>query len=244
MPAETRSLAGTVVAVTGASAGIGRATARLLVEAGAKVAITARREERLAELEAELGSDSVVWVAGDIADATTNTRLVEAALEKFGRLDSLVASAGIGIYGGIVDGTDQEMQTMIDTNFTGTVWGVRSVVPTFLKAGGGDIVIVTSVAGIRGGADEAVYAGTKAAQLIFAGAIDRELRESGIRVTSLCPAAVSTEFAIGKGRTAGDSWLDDVLSAEDVAGSILFTLQQPRRVRTTQVTMWSAAQAS
>lgn len=244
MPAETRSLAGTVVAVTGASAGIGRATARLLVEAGAKVAITARREERLTELEAELGSDSVVWVAGDIADTTTNTRLVEAALEKFGRLDSLVAAAGIGIYGGIVDGTDLEMQTMIDTNFTGTVWGVRSVVPTFLKAGGGDIVIVASVAGIRGGADEAVYAGTKAAQLIFAGAIDRELRESGIRVTSLCPAAVSTEFAIGKGRTAGDAWLDDVLTAEDVAGSILFTLQQPRRVRTTQVTMWSAAQAS
>ncbi len=244
MPAEIRSLAGTVVAVTGASAGIGRATARLLVEAGAKVAITARREERLTELEAELGSDSVVWVAGDIADATTNTRLVEAALEKFGRLDSLVASAGIGIYGGIIDGTDQEMQTMIDTNFTGTVWGVRSVVPTFLQAGGGDIVIVTSVAGIRGGADEAVYAGTKAAQLIFAGAIDRELRESGIRVTSLCPAAVSTEFAIGKGRTAGDAWLDDVLTSEDVAGSILFTLQQPRRVRTTQLTMWSAAQAT
>ena len=244
MPVETRSLAGTVVAVTGASAGIGRATARLLVEAGAKVAITARREERLTELEAELGSDSVVWVAGDIADATTNTRLVEAALEKFGRLDSLVASAGIGIYGGIIDGTDQEMQTMIDTNFTGTVWGVRSVVPIFLQAGGGDIVIVTSVAGIRGGADEAVYAGTKAAQLNFAGAIDRELRESGIRVTSLCPAAVSTEFAIGKGRTAGDAWLDDVLTPEDVAGSILFTLQQPRRVRTTQLTMWSAAQAT
>ena len=244
MPAETRSLAGTVVAVTGASAGIGRATARLLVEAGAKVTITARREERLIELEAELGSDSLVWVAGDIADATTNTRLVEAALEKFGRLDSLVACAGIGIYGGIVDGTDEEMQTMIDTNFTGTVWGVRSVVPTFLTAGGGDIVIVTSVAGIRGGADEAVYAGTKAAQLVFAGAVDREVRESGIRVTSLCPAAVSTEFAIGKGRTEGDAWLDEVLTAEDVAGSILFTLQQPRRVRTTQVTMWSAAQAS
>lgn len=244
MPAETRSLTGTVVAVTGASAGIGRAAARLLVEAGAKVAITARREERLTELEAELGSESLVWVAGDIADATTNTRLVAAALEKFGRLDSLVASAGIGIYGGIVDGTDEEMQTMIDTNFTGTVWGVRSVVPTFLTAGGGDIVIVTSVAGIRGGADEAVYAGTKAAQLIFAGAVDRELRESGIRVTSLCPAAVSTEFAIGKGRTEGDAWLDEVLTAEDVAGSILFTLQQPRRVRTTQVTMWSAAQAS
>ena len=244
MPAETRSLEGTVVAVTGASAGIGRATARLLVEAGAKVVITARREERLVELQNELGADSVAWVTGDIAEASTSARLVSAALDTFGRLDSFVASAGIGIYGDVVDGTDDQMKQMIDTNFTGTVWGVRSVVPTFLSSGGGDIVIVTSVAGIRGGADEAVYAGTKAAQLIFAGSVDRELREAGVRVTSLCPAAVSTEFAIGHGRTAGDAWLDDVLTAEDVAASIVFTLQQPRRVRTTQVTMWSAAQAN
>lgn len=244
MPAESRSLAGTVVAVTGASSGIGRAAARLLVEAGARVALTARREERLVELQNELGSDSVVWVAGDIADAETNTRLVAAAVETFGRLDSFVASAGVGAYGGIVDGSDDDMQSMIDTNYTGTVWGVRAAVPALLSGGGGDIVIVSSVAGIRGGSDEAVYAGTKAAQLVFAGAVDRELRESGIRVTSICPAAVSTEFAIGHGRTEGDAWLDKVLTPEDVADSIVYTLQQPRRVRTTQVTMWSAAQGS
>lgn len=244
MSAETRSVTNTVVAITGASSGIGRAAARILVGAGARVALTARRGERLEQLEAELGSDSVVWVTGDIAEAETNNRLVEAASAKFGRLDSFIASAGIGMYGGIVDGSDEDMKEMIDTNFTGTVFGVRAVVPTMLAAGGGDIVIVSSVAGIRGGADEAVYAGTKGAQLIFAGAIDRELRESGIRVTTMCPAAVSTEFAFGHGRTEGESWLDDVLTAEDVAGSILHTLQQPRRVRTTQVTMWSAAQAS
>ncbi len=244
MPAETRPLAGTVVAVTGASSGIGRATARLLVEAGAKVAITARREERLTELQNELGADSVVWVTGDIALADTNARLVAAAVDTFGRLDSFVASAGIGAYGGIVDGTDDEMQQMIDTNFTGTVFGVRAAVPALLTAGGGDIIIVSSVAGIRGGADEAVYAGTKGAQIIFAGAVDRELREQGVRVTAINPAAVSTEFAFGKGRTEGEAWLDDVLTPEDVAGAILFALQQPRRVRTTQMTMWSAAQAS
>lgn len=244
MPAESRSLAGTVVAVTGASSGIGRAAARLLVEVGARVALTARREERLVELQNELGADSVAWVAGDIADAETNMRLVAAAVEKFGRLDSFVASAGVGAYGGVVDGSDDEMQSMIDTNFTGTVWGVRAAVPALLSGGGGDIVIVSSVAGIRGGADEAIYAGTKAAQLVFAGAVDRELRESGIRVTSICPAAVSTEFAIGRGRTEGDAWLDKVLTPDDVAASIVYTLQQPRRVRTTQVTMWSAAQGS
>jgi 3-oxoacyl-[acyl-carrier protein] reductase len=244
MPAEVRSLSGTVVAITGASSGIGRAAARQLVDAGARVALTARRESRLIELEKELGQDSVVWVTGDIADPATSTALVDAALAKFGRLDSFIASAGIGMYGGIVDGSDDEMREMIDTNFTGTVWGVRAAVPALLAGGGGDIVIVSSVAGIRGGADEAVYAGTKGAQVIFAGAIDRELRESGIRVTTVCPAAVSTEFAFGHGRTEGESWLDEVLTPEDVAGSILHTLQQPRRVRTSQVTMWSAAQAS
>lgn len=244
MPAETRSLAGTVVAITGASSGIGREVARQLVEAGARVALTARRGERLAELEAELGGENVVWVAGDISQAATNTALVEAAVDRFDKLDSLVASAGIGMYGGVLDGSDEDMQEMIDTNFTGTVWSVRAAVPALLAAGGGDIVIVSSVAGIRGGADEVVYAGTKGAQVIFAGAIDRELRESGIRVTTMCPAAVSTEFAIGRGRTEGEAWLDDVLTPEDVAHSILHTLQQPRRVRTSQIAMWSAAQGS
>jgi 3-oxoacyl-[acyl-carrier protein] reductase len=244
VPAETRSLTGTVIAITGASSGIGRAAARLLVDAGARVALTARREERLVALESELGADSVVWVTGDIASADTNARLVDAAVTRFGRLDSFIASAGIGMYGGIVDGSDDDMQQMIDTNFTGTVFGVRAAVPALLAGGGGDIVIVSSVAGIRGGADEAVYAGTKGAQLIFAGAIDRELRESGIRVTTICPAAVSTEFAFGHGRSEGEAWLDDVLTPDDVAASIVTTLQQPRRVRTTQVTMWSAAQAS
>src|ERR1019366_4256936 len=109
-----------------------------------------------------------------------NTTLIDAALSKFGRLDSFIASAGIGMYGGITDGSDDDMREMIDTNFTGTVWGVRAAVPALLAGGGGDIVIVSSVAGLRGGADEAVYAGTKGAQVIFAGAIDRELRESGI----------------------------------------------------------------
>jgi 3-oxoacyl-[acyl-carrier protein] reductase len=244
MSNETRSLSGTVVAVTGASSGIGRATARALVEAGARVAITARRADRLADLQTELGAENVVWVAGDIAEVDTNNALVAAAVAKFGTLDSLVASAGQGNYGGVLEMSDDEVSGMIDTNFTGTVWGVRAAVPELLKAGGGDIVIVSSVAGIRGGADEAVYAGTKAAQLIFAGALDRELREKNIRVTTLCPAAVNTEFAIGLGREEGAAWLDDVIQPEDVAAQIVFALQQPRRIRSGIWSLWSAAQAS
>jgi len=241
---EIRSLAGTVIAITGASSGIGRATARELVRLGAKVAVTARRADRLNELENELGQDNVVSVAGDVSLAQTNLDLVDAAVSRFGRFDSLVAAAGSGLYGGVLDNSDDELSEMVDANFIGTVWGVRAAVPRLREAGGGDIVIISSVAGIRGGANEAVYAGTKAAQLVFAGALDREVREQGIRVTSICPAAVKTEFAIGHGRSDGDAWLEDVMMPEDVAAAVVTTLQQPRRLRTTVWAMWSAAEGS
>ncbi|MCU1557106.1 MAG: short-chain dehydrogenase/reductase [Microbacteriaceae bacterium] len=243
MAHETRSIQGTVVAVTGASSGIGRETARALVEAGAKVAITARRQSRLDELVDELGPENVVAVAGDIADPATSDALVAAAVERFGRLDSLVAAAGVGMYGGVLDNSNEELTEMAAANYLSTVWNVRAAVP-HLRDDGGDIVVIASVAGLRGGAHEAVYAGTKAAQIVFAGAIDRELREIGIRVTSLCPAAVNTEFALGKGRTAGDPSLDAVMVPEDVAAAVIYTLQQPRRLRTTQWALWSAAESA
>jgi 3-oxoacyl-[acyl-carrier protein] reductase len=245
MTAERRSLADTVSVITGASAGIGQATARALVAGGGKVVLGARREDRLRELVDELGMSSVATLAMDVRSAEDNDRLIQFAYDSFGRLDSCVLNAGIGFYGSIVDGTDEEMKTMIDTNFTGTVWGIRSATRAFLNAGtAGDVVVVASVAGMRGGANEAVYAATKFAQVGLAGSVDRELREKGIRITTICPAAVKTEFAIGTGRADGDPWLDTVLQAEDVADAVRFTLEQPRRLRTTVMSMWSMAEAS
>lgn len=244
MTAETRDLSGTVVAITGATSGIGRATARELVQQGGKVALTGRRADRLADLQQELGADNAVVVAGDIQDPAVSQRLVAQALESFGRLDSLVASAGVGAYGGILDGTDDELASMMRTNVDGTIWAIRAAVPPMLSAGGGDIVIIASVAGLRGGGNEAVYAASKFAQVGLAGAIDRELRTSGVRVTALCPAAVSTEFAIGRGRTEGDAWLDDVLQPEDLAAAVTVVLRQPRRLRTTQWSMWAMTEGN
>ncbi|HSN06229.1 MAG TPA: SDR family oxidoreductase, partial [Candidatus Angelobacter sp.] len=182
MPAA-RDLTGTVVVITGATAGIGRATARLLVAEGARVALGGRRQERLDELVAELGPDRAVGVSMDVRSPADNARLVAAAVERWGRVDSVVPNAGIGIYGGILDHTDDELAEMMDTNYAGTVWTVRAALPQMLEAGGGDIVIVSSVAGFRGGEDEAVYAGTKHAQVGLAGSLDRELRAKGVRVT-------------------------------------------------------------
>jgi 3-oxoacyl-[acyl-carrier protein] reductase len=150
------------------------------------------------------------------------------------------------MYGGILDSSDEDLRLMMRTNFEGTVWALRAAVAHFRSApdAGGDVVVVSSVAGLRGGADEAVYAGTKFAQVGLAGALDREVRAEGIRVTTICPAGVHTEFAIGAGRTEGDPSLQDYLRPEDVAHAIVTVLEQPRRVRTTQWHLWSMGQGS
>lgn len=243
MAVESRSLSEDVIAITGATSGIGQATAEQLVEAGARVALMARGEDKLRALVERLGSDRAVAVAGDVADRAANDDLVAAANERFGRLTGLVANAGIGAYGGIMDNDDTTLERMIDTNYVGTVWSVRAAVPTLLQ-GGGDIVIVGSVAGLRGGSHEAVYAGTKFAQVGLAGALDRELMPKGVRVTAICPAGVATQFAMGFGRTPDMPGLHDLLRADDVAFAITTVLRQPRRLRTTLWAMWSNAENS
>src|SRR6185437_7830858 len=139
----------------------------------------------------------VVAVNVDIREPSSADELIAAAVGNFGRLDSVVVNAGIGRYGGILDGTEDELRTMMRTNVEGTVWAVRASVAQFRRErNGGDIVVISSVAGLRGGANEAVYAATKFAQIGLAGSVDREVRSEGIRVSTICPAGVHTEFAI------------------------------------------------
>ena len=243
MPYPVRDLTGSVVAITGATAGIGAAAANQLVEAGAKVVLGGRREERLDEAVARLGADNAIGVTMDVRSPADCARLVAAAVSAFGRLDTIVPNAGIGLYGDILDHSDDEIERMMHTNYDGTVWAIRAAVPVMLEtAGGGDIVIVSSVAGLRGGGDEAVYAGTKFAQVGLAGALDRELRAKGVRVTAVCPAGTATEFAIGTGRVDNDPRFADWLTADDVAHAIVTVLQQPRSVRTTLWAMWGMGQ--
>lgn len=109
---------------------------------------------------------------------------------------------------------------------------------------GGDIIIISSVAGFRSDANEAVYAGTKFAQVGLAGGLDKEVRGEGVRVTLICPAGTSTEFALGAGRVEGSPELDDLLRPEDVAHATRVVLEQPRSVRTTVWQLWSSAQGS
>lgn len=239
---EAVGLNGKVAVITGATAGIGAATARALAGEGVSVVLGGRRRARLDALVAEIGGAAAA-VEMDVRDPGGARVLVDTALRRFGRLDALVACAGIGAYGGILDLSDQALKDMMDTNVAGTVWPIRAAVPRLLEAGGGDIVIIASVAGLRGAADEAVYAATKFAQVGLAGALDRELREKGIRVTAICPGGTATEFAMGAGRTPDMPGLSKMLRAEEVAAAVVTVLSQPPSMRTLVWSMRSIFEA-
>lgn len=226
-----RDLTGRVAAITGASSGIGAATARALVDRGAKVVMGARHVARLDVMVAEFdGAGAAVTM--DIRDPDGARRLVAEALNTFGGLDIVVANAGIGTYGGIMDNSDERLLDMIDTNVTGTVWTIRAAVPHFLEEGEGDIVIVASTAGLRSGPHQAVYAATKFAQVGLASGLDQELREKNIRVSTICPGGVETEFAMGFGRTPDMPVLSEMMRPEDIAHAIITILTQPKSMRT------------
>jgi 3-oxoacyl-[acyl-carrier protein] reductase len=171
-----------------------------------------------------------------VREPDDSKRLIDQAFESFGRLDAIVVNAGVGMYGGIMDQTDDQILAMIDTNVAGTIWPIRAAVPRFREAGGGDIVIVASVAGLRGEGFEAVYAATKHAQVGLAGGMDRELRAENIRVSMIAPGGVATEFAMGTGRTPDMPGLADMMNSEDIAAAIVTVLRQPSTMRTL---LWS-----
>ncbi|MBD3784663.1 MAG: SDR family oxidoreductase [Micrococcales bacterium] len=245
MPAPSRDLTGTVVVVTGAGGGIGGATVGLALEAGARVVAGDLREDGLDRLVEEWGPERVVTVLGDVREESTADRLVAAGVEAFGRVDSVVANAAVGFYGGVLDQTSEQVELMVDVTLKGTIWLARAAVRQFrAQGGGGDVVIIASVAGLLiGGGKEAVYAATKGAQVNLGYALDRELREEGIRTTVIAPAGVNTAFAAADGRFGdGDPAQGPFMEPADIGGAVVHTLQQPRRMRTELWTMWSLAE--
>lgn len=241
-----RSLAGSVVAVTGAGGAIGGATAALVLADGARVVAADVREEAVRPLLDEWGPDRVALAGGDVRSASCCEELIAVGVRAFGRVDSVVANAAVGFYGGILDVSDEQLALMVDVNVKGTVWVARAAVRQFRAQGdGGDLVIIGSVAGLLiGGGKEAVYAATKGAQINLGTALDRELRSEGIRTTVIAPAGVNTPFAAADGRFAGGDPADGpFLQPPDVGAAVLHALRQPRRMRTELWTMWSLAEA-
>jgi NADP-dependent 3-hydroxy acid dehydrogenase YdfG len=217
-------LEGKVAFVTGASGGIGASVARSLHEAGASVGLVSRRGGDLA-LERALG------LACDVRDRVAVAAAADAVVERFGRLDIVVANAGVGAYGPFLELDPERLEGMIDVNLKGTLYTAAATLPHLIATGEGDFVSLASVAGLRAFPGEAVYNASKFGQLGFTRAIDHELRERGVRATNICPGGVKTEFAIGAGREEGDPELDGMLTADEVAEVVLFAVTRPRRMR-------------
>jgi NADP-dependent 3-hydroxy acid dehydrogenase YdfG len=238
-------LTGKVALVTGASAGIGAACARTLAQAGANLVLTARRQERLDELVAECQSLGVqaVAVVGDAREEETAIRAVEAAKSSFGQLDILINNAGAGNYKELVDTSADEYDHLMDTNVRSTFLFTRHAVPTMIEQKSGTILMLSSMAGVYGFAGEAVYCATKFAQVGFAQALDRELREKGIKVGVICPGGVKTEFALGKGRTEESVDNSAMLEPQDVADVVLLACTQSPGSRIIEIQMRTMAEA-
>jgi len=189
-----------------------------------------------------LGGRAVI-VTGDARAEGTAIKAVKAATKAFGRLDILINNTGMGNYKKLVDTSAKEYDEMIDTNVRSTFLFARHTVPVMLKQKSGTILMISSMAGVYGFAGEAVYCMTKFAQVGFAQALDRELRESGIKVGAICPGGVKTEFALGKGRTKKAVAKSGMLEAEDVAGAVLLACTQSAKSRIIEVQMRTMAES-
>jgi NADP-dependent 3-hydroxy acid dehydrogenase YdfG len=217
-------LEGKVAVVTGASRGIGAAVARSLAANGVRLGLASRSGD-------DLGLENAVARRCDVRDSAQVDALVSATVERFGRLDILVANAGVGAYGPFLELPPDQVEEMIDVNVKGTLYAVRAALPHLLESGEGDIISLASEAGRRGFPHETVYCASKFAQVGFTRALDHELRERGVRCTNVCPGGVATEFAMGRGRTPDMPELRGMMTAEDVAEVVLFVLTRPRNHR-------------
>ena len=231
------SLEGRVALITGASRGIGAAIARSLDAAGAHVALASRSGDD-ASIEGALG------IPCDVRDPDALASAAAATVARFGGLDILVVNAGVGAYGPILDLPAEQIDEMIDVNVKGAIHSVRAALPHLMRSPAADLVTIASEAGRRGLPLEAVYCASKFAQVGLTAALDHELREHGIRCTSVCPGGVATDFAMGRGRTPDMPQLAGMMRPEDVAEAVLFVLTRPRGHRILEVAFRPVTEAS
>lgn len=213
-----------VAIITGASSGIGRATAYALASEGCSLVLTARREERLKEVKekCEEYGVKVLYYPGDVRLEETAIETVNMAVKEFGKIDILVNNAGIGKLITLADSTAEDYREIMDTNVFSSFMFSKYAAAEMLKRHEGKIIFVSSVTGHIGHADETIYTMTKFAQRGLSQAIDRELGSQGIKTCVMCPSATKTEFEVGFGRTEEGVAASNWETAEDVAEGILY----------------------
>jgi 3-oxoacyl-[acyl-carrier protein] reductase len=209
-----------VAFVTGASRGVGAAVARAFHGDGMRVALASRSGDDLDGIG--LGLEC------DVRDPDAVSAAVEATVSEFGRLDVVVANAGVGAYGPFLDMDPDDVEAMIDVNLKGTLYTARFTLPHLIESKG-DFVSLASVAGLRAFPGEAVYNASKFGMLGFTRSLDHELRELGVRATNVAPGGVATDFAMGSGRTPES--VEGMMTADEVAEVVLFVVNRPRDLR-------------
>jgi short-subunit dehydrogenase len=236
-------LKGQVAIVTGAGKGVGKEVTKELLANGVHVIAVTRSEEDLQKLNEETkdlqtqNDVRLVMVAGDVSKEETANTAIGIVKDQFQKIDILINNAGIGRYGKLDELTIDDYDAMMDSNMRSTFLFSKAVLPFMKERKYGHIVNVASVAGKKGLPNETIYCATKFAQVGFAQSLDHEVREFGIKVSSLCPGGINTNFAIGTGRTAGDPSLENFLDAKDVVDAILFILNQSPKSRIIEIFM-------
>jgi NADP-dependent 3-hydroxy acid dehydrogenase YdfG len=221
-----------VVAITGASAGIGRACAERLARDGHAVVVSARRADRLDELVTAIvgRGGRALAVPSDVTSPADMHALVDRAVATFGRLDVMICNAGIGFHGSLADTTPEIARRLFDVNVLGTVYAARAAYDAFARQGAGHVIAVSSVAGLRGGAGMSIYAATKAAQIAFIESLRTEFLDTPFRASIVYPVSTPTEFRDVMRREYGYASEGPGLqqSAEDLAEAIARCVDRPR----------------
>jgi len=226
--------------ITGASSGIGAATARRAAEAGYRLVLAARRVDRLQALARELGgSERAVAVRCDVTEWEDNEALAGAGLDAFGHIDAVFANAGFGAKRGFLEESPEHWRSMVLTNVLGVALTIRATLPHLLERGSGHYLITSSVAGRRALAGS-LYSATKWAATAIGEALRAELRQmhdnSGIRVTVIEPGMTNTEFF--------DQRPQNALADDDLARAVVYALSQPDHVDVNEILIRPSTQAS
>jgi short-subunit dehydrogenase len=224
-------LSGRAIAITGASAGIGRATALAAAAAGAAVAVSARRADRLDALVAEMtaAGGRGVAVPGDVTAEADMDALVARTVDAFGRIDVMVCNAGIGYHGPLDDTPTEVMRRLIDVNLLGTLYAARSALRAMRPQGTGHIIAISSIVGRRGIGGSTVYAATKAAQIALIESLRAEFVGTGLRASVVLPVSTVTEFHDAIARDFGHAvrGAGPRQSADAVAQAIVRCIRSP-----------------
>ena len=243
MTQSARPLTGKVALVTGASSGIGEATAVALAGAGASVAIGARRTDRLDALASKLrdAGTSVLQLSLDVTDEGACTEAVRRTREELGGLDILVNNAGVMLLGTIVGADTEDWRRMLNTNVLGLLYMTHAAIEGMVEQGSGDVVNVSSVAGRVARQGSGVYNASKWAVNAFSESLRQEVTGRGVRISLVEPGIVATELTDHITQPAAKQAIRDAaaaitpLQAEDIARAVLYLVSQPRHVAINEI---------